>query len=86
MMLYLIIILIVSYTIRAREILHENTFLFDNEQWKIIGNKIIEPAVHQSYNIDNQISHYIMFKDTLINVDHKNPNDKSIEDFLHLLE
>ena len=77
-MLYLIIILIVSYTIHAREILHENSFLFDNEQWKIIGNKIIEPAVHQSYNIDNQISHYIMFKDTLVNVDHKNPNDKSL--------
>lgn len=77
-MLLIIILLIVSCTIYAREILHENSFLFDNEQWQIIGNKIIEPAVHQSYNVDNLISHYIMFKDNLVNVDHKNPDDKSL--------
>ena len=60
------------------EILYQNKFLLDNEQWSIIGNKNYEPAVHQSYNIDKDLSHYIMFKDNLINVDHKNKNDKTL--------
>ena len=60
------------------EILYQNKFLLDNEQWSIIGNKNYEPAVHQSYNIDKDLSHYIMFKDNLINVDYKNKNDKTL--------
>ena len=78
MLQYIILLFVINYTVNAVEILYENKFLFDNEKWQITGNKIIEPAVHQSYNVDSQISHYIMFKDTLINVDHKNPNDKSL--------
>ena len=62
----------------AAEILYQNKFLLDNEKWTIIGNKINEHAVHQSYNIDKDLSHYIMFKDNLINVDYKNKNDKSL--------
>ena len=60
------------------EILYQNKFLLDNEQWSIIGNKNYEPAVHQSYNIDKDLSHYIMFKDNLINVDSVNKNDKTL--------
>ena len=78
MILILISILNLIYHVTAHEILYENKFLMNNEKWQITGNKIIEPAAHQSYNIEKEMSHYIMFKDTLINVDDKNPNDKSL--------
>ena len=78
MFVILISILTVICGVNAYEILYENKFLMNNEKWQITGNKIIEPAAHQSYNIEKEMSHYIMFKDTLINVDDKNPNDKSL--------
>lgn len=78
MMQILILSLIFISVINAVEILYQNKFLLNNENWMITGNKKVEPAAHQSYNINNEISHYIMFKDNLINVDHKHPNDKSI--------
>jgi len=78
MMRILILILTIISTVSAAEVLYENKFLMNNENWQITGNKRVEPAAHQSYNIDNQISHYIMFKDNLINVDYKNPDDKSL--------
>lgn len=62
----------------ATNVLHQNKFTKNNEHWQIIGNKIFEPAVHQSYNINNDISHYIMFKDNLINSDYKNNKDYSV--------
>ena len=78
MFMILISLLSIIYLANAGEILYENKFLMNNEKWLITGNKIIEPAAHQSYNIEKEMSHYIMFKDTLINVDDKNPNDKSL--------
>ena len=78
MMRILILILTIIWVVSAVEVLYESKFLMNNENWQITGNKKIEPAVHQSYNIDNQISHYIMFKDNLINVDYKHSNDKSL--------
>lgn len=77
-MMFLIIIAILTIGVKSAEILHQNKFLLDNENWSIIGNKNYEPAVHQSYNIDKDLSHYIMFKDNLINVDHKNKNDQTL--------
>ena len=76
----LISLLIIIYGVNAFEILYENKFLMNNENWQITGNKKIEPAAHQSYNIDREISHYIMFKDNLINIklEDKNPNDMSL--------
>jgi hypothetical protein len=73
-----IILLTAIYTVFANKILYENNFLMNSQNWQIIGNKIIEPAVHQSYNIDRDMSHYIMFKDNLINVDYKNKNDRTL--------
>lgn len=74
------ILLLCAFLVSAysAEILYKHKFLLDNENWSIIGNKNYEPAVHQSYNIDNALSHYIMFKDNLINVDNKNKNDKTL--------
>lgn len=77
-MFAILISLIIIYAVNASEILYQNKFLMNNEDWMITGNKKIEPAAHQSYNINNEISHYIMFKDNLINVDYKNPNDRSL--------
>ena len=77
-MLRTIIIFTTISVVFCREILFENKFLFDNEGWQITGNKKIEPAAHQSYNLNNEISHYIMFKDKLVNTDYKNLNDKSL--------
>jgi hypothetical protein len=78
MMRILIIILTIISAVSAAEVLYQSKFLLDNENWQITGNKKIEPAAHQSYNIDNELSHYIMFKDNLVNVDYKHPDDKSL--------
>jgi len=78
MMRILILILTFICAVNAGEVLYENKFILNNENWQITGNKKVEPAAHQSYNLNNEISHYIMFKDNLINVDHKNPDDKSL--------
>lgn len=77
-MMFKILLLLSCVVLAYAEILYQHKFLLDNEQWSIIGNKNYEPAVHQSYNIDKSLSHYIMFKDNLINVDHKNKNDKTL--------
>jgi hypothetical protein len=77
--MFIILILLSCVFLASAEILHQHKFLIDNENWSIIGNKNYEPAVHQSYNIDSaRLSHYIMFKDNLINVDYKNKNDKTL--------
>jgi hypothetical protein len=78
MMRNLILTLTIISLVSATEVLYQSKFLMDNEKWQITGNKKIEPAEHQSYNLNSEISHYIMFKDNLINVDYKNPDDKSI--------
>jgi hypothetical protein len=77
-MIRILILFITIIATIAIEKLFENKFLFDNEGWQITGNKKIEPAIHQSYNINKEISHYIMFKDNLINIDYKNENDNSL--------
>ena len=78
MMLKILILLLSVISAYSIEILYQHKFLLDNEQWSIIGNKNYESAVHQSYNIDKSLSHYIMFKDNLINVDSVNKNDKTL--------
>lgn len=74
----LILILTIISVVSAVQILYESKFLLDNENWQIIGNKKVEPAVHQSYSLGPEMSHYIMFKDNLINVEHKHPDDRSL--------
>lgn len=68
---------------------HAGTFLLDNEGWMINQgyNKIYKPglkegvtnsyAEHFKYNTGN-LNHYIGGKDTLINVDWKNKDDKDL--------
>ena len=58
--------------------LFETTFLIDNENWIITGNKKQEPVKHQDYIYDNKMSNYIVAKDNLINVDWKNKDDKDL--------
>lgn len=77
-MMRILIIILTIISAFSNEILFENNFLRDNQGWKITGNKKIELAAQQSYNLNNEISHYIMFKDNLVNVDDKNPNDKTL--------
>jgi hypothetical protein len=72
------IILIISSLALSAEILYKNEFMIDNNGWRITGNKVEEPAVHQSYNLNRDMSHYIMFKDNLINSEPKNPSDRTL--------
>ena len=58
-------------------VLYNSAFRMNNENWQITGNRKLEPAVHQTYTIDQDISHYIMFKDNLINSDYKTLDDNS---------
>jgi hypothetical protein len=73
-----IIILTISSLALSAEILYKNEFMIDNNGWRITGNKVEEPAVHQSYNLNQDMSHYIMFKDNLINSEPKNPSDRTL--------
>jgi hypothetical protein len=77
-MFKIIIILAILSLAASVDILYKNDFLLDNNGWRITGNKIEEPAVQQSYNLNRDMSHYIMFKDTLINSDFANPTDKTL--------
>ena len=72
------IILTISSLALTAEILYKNEFMIDNNGWRITGNKVEEPAVHQSYNLNRDMSHYIMFKDNLINSEPKNPSDRTL--------
>ena len=74
---FIIILTIISLAFGA-EILFKNDFLMDNNGWRITGNKIEEPAVQQSYNLNRDMSHYLLFKDTLINRDSQHPSDKTL--------
>ena len=76
--MFKIIILAILSTVVGAEILFKNEFLMDNNGWRITGNKVEEPAVHQSYNLNQDMSHYIMFKDNLINSEPKNPSDRTL--------
>lgn len=79
-MMLLMKLLTIICVANASNVLYESKFLMNNENWQITGNKKIEPAAHQSYNIDREISHYIMFKDNLINIDleDKHADDMSL--------
>lgn len=77
-MFKLIIILVIISLALSAEILFKNDFLMDNNGWRITGNKVEEPAVQQSYNLNQDMSHYIMFKDNLINRDSLHPSDKTL--------
>lgn len=77
-MFQIIIILAMISMASSAEILFKNDFLMDNNGWRITGNKVEEPAVHQSYNLNQDMSHYIMFKDNLINSEPKNPTDRTL--------
>ena len=51
----LILILTFICAVDAGTVLYENKFLLNNENWQITGNKKMEPAAHQSYNLNNEI-------------------------------
>ena len=78
MLLIIFNIFIYILTTKSTEILYQNKFLLNNEKWFIIGNKNYEESIHQSYVIINSLSHYIISKDNLINVDYINKNDKTL--------
>ena len=64
-------------------IFFENTFLLGNEGWILTGNKLENTILHQPYSLQqhnngNCMSHYIIAKDDLINVDSKNKDDKNL--------
>ena len=68
-------------------IFFENTFLLGTEGWILTGNKFDNTILHQPYSLQQQdsdnndgnfMSHYIIAKDDLINVDSKNKDDKNL--------
>lgn len=69
----------------------ENTFLLGTDGWILTGNKLDNTILHQPYSLqsslqqqsslqsnNNCMSHYIIAKDDLINVDSKNKDDKNL--------
>jgi hypothetical protein len=84
------LLIITLFLLKNRNILgnvfFENTFLLGNEGWILTGNKLDNTILHQpyslqqqdSYNNGNCMSHYIIAKDDLINVDSKNKDDKNL--------
>jgi hypothetical protein len=88
------LLLIAFFLLKNRSILgnvfFENTFLLGNEGWILTGNKLDNTILHQPYSLQEQdsvnngnyMSHYIIAKDDLINVDSKNKDDKNLWYFM----
>ena len=87
------LLIIALFLLKNRSILgnifFENTFLLGNEGWILTGNKLDNTILHQPYSLQsslqsnknnngNFMSHYIIAKDDLINVDSKNKDDKNL--------
>jgi hypothetical protein len=67
------------------KVFFENSFLLSSEGWILTGNKLDNTILHQPYSLqDNKnndgiyMSHYIIAKDDLVNVDSKNKDDKNL--------
>lgn len=54
------------------------TFLFDNEGWTIVGNQNETDALHESIVSNEKMNRYIIGRDTIIHVDSKHKDDKSL--------
>ena len=84
------LLIITLFLLKNRNILgnvfFKNTFLLGNEGWILTGNKLDNTILHQPYSLQQQdsdnngnyMSHYIIAKDDLINVDSKNKDDKNL--------
>ena len=84
------LLIFVFFLIKNRSILgtvfFENTFLLGTDGWILTGNKLDNTILHQPYSLQQQdsdnngncMSHYIIAKDDLINVDSKNKDDKNL--------
>jgi hypothetical protein len=69
---------IVNNTEMFAIILLAYAFLLNNEGWTIVGNKNLEKARHQNYNLGQMMSSYIIGSDNLVNVDAFNRDDKNL--------
>ena len=84
------LLIITLFLLKNRSIIcnvfYENSFLLGNEGWILTGNKLDNTILHQQYSLQQQdsdnngncMSHYIIAKDDLINVDSKNKDDKNL--------
>jgi hypothetical protein len=84
------LLIITLFLLKNRSIIgnvfFENSFLLGNEGWILTGNKLDNTILHQPYSLQQQdsdnngnyMSHYIIAKDDLINVDSKNKDDKNL--------
>ena len=87
MNIFLLIIAFFMYTNRniLGKVFYENNFILDNEGWIVTGNKLKDSILHQTYSLQSNknnhgisMSHYIIAKDDLVNVDSKNKDDKNL--------
>ena len=91
------LLIITLFLLKNRSIIcnvfFENSFLLGNEGWILTGNKLDNTILHQPYSLQsslqsnknndgNCMSHYIIAKDDLINVDSKNKDDKNLWYFM----
>ena len=84
------LLIIILFLLKNRSIIcnvfFENSFLLGNEGWILTGNKLDNTILHQPYSLQQQdsdnngnyMSHYIIAKDDMINVDSKNKDDKNL--------
>jgi hypothetical protein len=85
------LLIITLFLIKNRSIIgkvfYENSFLLGTDGWILTGNKLENTILHQPYSLQQQgsrdnngnyMSHYIIAKDDLINVDSKNKDDKNL--------
>lgn len=54
------------------------TFLFDNEGWTIDGNQQNVDAIHIPHSLNKEMSRFIIGNDSILHVEPKNKNDKSL--------
>jgi hypothetical protein len=77
MLLFLALIYFLLLHLGKIEPFFQNKFYFNNEGWNITGYKN-STAIFMPYSFDALMSNFIVGKDDVINVDHKNKDDRNL--------
>lgn len=77
MLLFLALIYFLLLHLGKIEPFFQNKFYFNNDGWNITGYKE-SAAIFMPYSLDGLMSNFIVGKDDVINVDHKNKDDRNL--------
>lgn len=77
MLFTITLLLFISFQFVDNTVLRD-LFHLNNNDWKIFGNKNVTDAIFRPYSLNGLMSNYIIGDDKVINVDHKNKDDRNL--------